>query len=357
MKKMIAWFVIVFSVIGFSSAGAEEYLNCKLAEGVYIDAEIPNIVRENIAVYPAETKAFSVEEIAAILMKKEYGNWCVDENKYQMTLTSEYERLTIPSSSGQFFGAFSVSYTNEKEYNKYSWLDQSEFRKDAGLPEEHQDLTFMSKEEAIEICNEKLRRFNPGFEPQCSYVYAYAADDLNIVRDWLYENDAMYHSFCDSQKIAWVDEFQTEDEMYTLGFVFSLDDIVIYNNSEMGIQPLSENAAPQANKVFAEIVLNREGIIYFYLSDCIGLIGEAEVESIIDVVEAAMQAAKTFDDVILTTPVLFNQVYLEYLPWKGEDASRTMRPAWCFCITMADDPQMDIFEVCRIDAVTGEVIR
>ena len=36
MKKMIAWLVIVFSVIGFSSAGAEEYLNLTQSKGIII---------------------------------------------------------------------------------------------------------------------------------------------------------------------------------------------------------------------------------------------------------------------------------------------------------------------------------
>lgn len=358
MKKMIAWLMIMFSAIGFCSAHADERLDCKLAENVYIDAEIPNITREDIAVYSAEMRAPSIEEFAEMLMKEERGNWRIDVGEYKTTLTGEYERMTAPTLSNESISVYDLLYENEKEYEKYSWLDQPQFREDAGLSEEHRDLAFMSEEEVIGLCSEMLKRLNMGFTPQCSYVYSYTADDLNTVRDWLYKNDGMYHSFYDSGKIPAVDKFQPEDEIYALHFVFSLDNIVVYNNSDhLGLRSLSEDGLPAAFRMDADITLNRDGIIYFHLSNCIGLTGDTNMERIIDVHKAAELAAGIFDDVILTSPVLFNQVYLEYLPLKGEGTSITMRPVWRFCRTAADDPQMIITDMYRIDAVTGEVIR
>ena len=353
MKKTIVMILTVILLCAAVSAFAENDGKHYLNENVYI-IDVAEEAEIMASVYNGVVQTWDVSELFHFFQFDTSKPYVTDDRGYQLIITNDQEMLSVSAAEGNRSPeAFNIYYMNT-EADAYSSLFQKQARYLSGLTQST-ELKFMPEQEVINQCMNLLERLLPGVTPVCAEVWGYSADDLNTVKAWLLENDEMYAAFVESEKIKVPDVFGIDDEVYKMLFTFEIEGIPIFNCNEVGLTTYSENEKALAKEMYCDITFGQSGIIDFSLMNCAALGSESSRSRVISELDAADRAAKRYEDVIRTSPVVLRDACLEYMPLIQSDGRLQFVPTWYFCAVPENNPKL-VIEACRINAITGDVI-
>ena len=321
-------------------------INESIMDNFYIEAEF-TIPAENIKAYTGSMKSYDLDEIISIF----WG----DDAKEDVT-TEYYDGGTVSVN----YNEESISYTDSLgalDYYSGNTVSNMDYLFNFAYDEDllsSDDLSFLSKDEAVEEVSSLCSQLGIGGELVCT-VYSATEAELTELQARMQE-DEDYKSLFELGKLSAYD-FQEEDEAYYILFSFTIDGISVYGIDDPALLVSGDIDSPAlAYEMKGTAIITADGIrmleIYGAVSAEMSVSDESEVIGYEGIKEALI---KEYGDVILTEKYTLKNIWLEYIPLvDGEDGvSVDITPVWCLEIYL-DDFETPIST--RIHAITGEII-
>ena len=310
----------------------------ELDENNRIDAEIPALSRMELAVYHLSMPDLTPEQLFGVFLP---------ENSEGISRNSECSpgTLTYKKDSGAelhidpFYSQLSFTADPEAAYSSGQESETASllyYYSQAHPQAPAKDLSFMTAVQMQETAKRIVTRLGVGYEPEISCVVTLSGQEILDFQHEMYQ-DPSYTEMGSPYHLT-----EAEDACY-LEIVFSIDGSPIYRPGEQMVS-FTDGVMPPC-PVSASLFMTEEGIRHFNMMYACTA-EPAQVYKIISPEEAAQTIKKKYEQQIHFGEIIFDTVYLEYMPVPKRDGY-VLQPYWCF-----DSP--DYAE--RINAITGEDI-
>ena len=187
------------------------------------------------------------------------------------------------------------------------------------------------KQAALDV----FTRLNLSFEPELLHFVTLSGQEVLDFQLEMY-GDPSYTEMGSPYRLT-----EGEDACY-LEFTFSMDGVPVYSPEARRASFADGVMSPYP--VSASMILTEEGIRHFYMVCASTAEPDGVPQPLLSPEKAAQALKEKYDLEIHFGEIVFDRVYLEYIPVMDGDES-VLKPYWCF-----DSP--DLAE--RINAITGE---
>ena len=225
---------------------------------------------------------------------------------------------------------------------------------------EEKELSFMSAQEAVQRSRTMLEQLEIGAEFGDAAVYAADGSELLQLQEAMRQDEAFGQMY-EIGKMK-VTEFDPTEEIYYIEQAFTVEGIPVYGKNAPAFRMMGGVDAPmRACKMYAEVLLSDEGVLYAAVSGALeDKMEEAEKSALLGMDGIRNALLKKFGDVILTDVYVVSDIQLEYLPLVDEVYPEQIRvtPVWCCSVRLYSEEEnlADKRIAFRFDAFTGEEI-
>lgn len=363
MKKMILIFLLVFFVVGCSNQ-AEEAIGASSKKEFTISTD--EVINENLKV--SLHKSFNIKDTRVYSFQKTSfpvsKEWCQGfVGKYMSSEAAEglSEDLEYKDNWGirrvsAKGNSYSVNvldtsvfwYLDENFYNNSDLYYRKAysldfFSEDMELFYTQEDLSFMTYEEAKQMCQNILDELNYTYSNEACKGYSLSIENMkkykNEHKEYFYEKKEFF-------KEVNYEYFETTEE---LGEFYVFYYPMYIKDADAMIDRIS-------TVCYAEILINEDGVAKLYVPSMLEVVGEETCEIITpDIVTEKI--IKMYDSVILTDTIeiinlelCYSEVAMENLYKTELDVAYVMRPCWKFTVEIGNGLTGYVY----YDAVTGE---
>lgn len=317
------------------------FIDVKLDENLYISAE-PDMLEINLYEYETELKTFNYDTVQEVLWP--------DADKSEISTDEFGSRYCKEASFGGEQG--SLIYRRNDAANYLDTL--CNYAYDNNLMED-KELTFMSKEEAIDKLQKMIAQLDIGGDLGTPDIVAMNAKDLKKLQN-IIMNDEDY-SYILSEKNLGDNDFKSDTELYYLNYSIEVNGVSVYGRDEPVLQQTTDMIIAQQMGMTAIVSNNGIEMLAIYgalepldkRNENVKIMGEEGIKAAID---------KKFGDVILTDEYKATNIWMEYFPLleEGSFTKVNLIPVWCVDFEVNGEMEKDNIYTLRFHAVTGDEI-
>lgn len=335
-----------------------EHIQGIFCEGVTMDADVTYPEREAYNCYATKAPELTPEFLGELFLAEDASPRTVNPTSDPKEWPEYAGFFTIETENGGFVrwdngNLLYAAPRMELDGKKTASIEEAVWDYAQATPINDVELPGLSREAAEALVTGIIEKLDMTGTPE---IDAFVGLDHAAIEEYAARRfkEEDYAWLLDIGKLVELHDLTEDDDAYYIRMSFTLDGLPLYGDGdhrlESGGEPISvSNASLEATVVGGELV-------DFALEGCYSLSGaEVRTEPVIDFDTLMGKVKEKYDLLIPSSPVVFTDVFMEYLPHRVTNVDCDLRPYWVLEYGyMSADGSLKIAGAERFNAVTGE---